>query len=98
MDDTVKNKKDEAIGRIMGGGYRMVYEYEDPADKVVPDDNRTGDRLVIVLRGSIEVDMEGKKQVLKEGGEIFIPVQMPYSTKMGPEGCTYLVGEKAPAV
>lgn len=81
----------------MGEGYRMVLEYEEPAGKAVSDENRTGDRLFVVLYGSMEMNMEGKNHVLQGGDELFVPSSAAYDIKSGPSGCEYIVGEKRPA-
>ena len=80
--------------RLQSEGYVDVHEYEDDADEFLPDHNHPGDQLLIVVRGSIAITMDGETRTLNVGDEIFFPAKRMHSAKVGPEGCLYIVGEK----
>lgn len=48
----------------------------------------------IILKGEMELIVEGKKHILREGDRFDVPANAVHSACMGPEGCSYLVGEK----
>lgn len=92
MEDKVAIKK-----RMQKEGYSIINEYDDPPNEIFPDHDHPGDQLLVVMRGSIEVTMNGKTSVLNPGDEMFFPKKVVHSAKIGPKGCPYLDGER-PAV
>jgi len=85
----------EAIKRrILREGFSTINEYNDSPNEVFPDHDHLGDQLLVVVKGSIEVTMNGKTSILKPGDEIFFPAKMLHSAKVGLEGCLYINGER----
>jgi len=80
--------------RLLRKGFSLINEYNDPPNEIFPDHDHSGDQLLIVVRGSIEVTMNGKTSILKPGDEIFAPAKVMHSAKIGPEGCLYIDGER----
>ncbi|MHB8871159.1 MAG: cupin domain-containing protein [Candidatus Doudnabacteria bacterium] len=80
--------------RMLREGYSIINEYDDSPNEVFPDHDHPGDQLLVVIKGSIELVMNGKTSILKPGDEMFFPAKMIHSAKVGPEGCLYLDGER----
>ncbi len=80
--------------RMLREGFSDINEYDDPANEVFPDHDHPGDQLLVVLRGSISITMEGTTSTLKPGDEMFFPAKVRHSAQIGPEGCLYLDGER----
>jgi len=86
--------KDQILQRMKSAGYTIINEYDDAPGEHFPEHNHRGEQLIVVLRGSIEVNMEGKHHELKEGDKLVFPAEMMHDATVGPEGCLYLDGEK----
>lgn len=80
--------------RLRKEGYGIIHEYTDSPNEEFPDHDHPGDQLLVVVKGSIAVKMNGKDYSLKAGHELRFPAKMVHSAKAGPEGCGYIVGEK----
>jgi quercetin dioxygenase-like cupin family protein len=72
----------------------FTYVHSDGPNAHYPD--HTHDQLTahIILKGEMWLTLDGKKHFLKSGDRLDIPKDAVHSAKMGPKGCTYLVGEK----
>lgn len=86
--------KDEVIEHIKKIGYSIVSEYDDPAGEYFAIHTHPIEEYLVVMRGNLEINMEGKKYVLNPGDELLFPALMPHDARMGSEGCFYIVGEK----
>lgn len=85
----------EAIkNRMLREGFTIINEYDDPPNEVFPDHDHSGDQLLVVIKGSMEVTMNGKTSVLKPGDDVFFPAKVRHSAKVGPEGCLSLDSER----
>ena len=94
---SIKNAMDNKeiiTARMLSEGYSIINEYDDPPNEVFPDHDHPGDQLLVVLRGSIEIIMNGETSTLRPGDEMAFPAKMIHSAKVGPEGCLYLDGER----
>jgi quercetin dioxygenase-like cupin family protein len=80
--------------RMKAERYLQIDIYDDPANEVFPDHDHPGDQLLVVQKGSIAVNMDGKDFFLKPGEEIFFPAKRRHSAQVGAEGCLYIVGER----
>ena len=88
-------ENNEAIKqRMIKEGFSIINVYDDVANEVFPDHQHPGDQLLVVIRGSISIEMDGKISVLKAGDEMFFPANIIHSAKIDPEGCLYIDGEK----
>ena len=88
--DTIKQSLKEK-------GYTTIYEFDDVAEENFPDHSHEGDQLMTIIKGSMEVDMDGEHHILNSGDELFFLFKQIHSATMGPQGCEYLVGEKPTA-
>ncbi len=97
-DRVVNNmeSKDQIIERLKVAGYITVHEYDDAAGEYFADHTHPGEEHLIVIRGSLEVNMDGKHYVCNTGDELNFPQMMVHDARIGQEGCFYIVGEKEP--
>lgn len=75
-------------------GYDNVYIWEAVPLEEDSDHNHDFDTKLAVLEGEIEIVVDGKKSLLKEGDSIEIPRNKIHSGKVGLGGCKYIVAEK----
>ena len=88
--------KEHIIERLKEDGYETIFEYDDPAGEFFPDHTHPGEEYLVVIRGNIEVNMDGKHHTCGPNDELLFPQMMVHDAKIGPEGCFYIVGEKKP--
>ena len=91
---SVMENKEVIKQRMLREGFSIINEYDDPPNEMFSDHDHPGDQLLVVVRGLIEITMNGKTSVLRSGDEIFFPAKVVHSAKMGPEGCLYIDGER----
>ena len=80
--------------RLQGEGFSSIEEYDDTAGEAFSEHDHPGDQRMIVVRGSMIVEIGGAQNALKVGDELDIPARTKHSAIIGPEGCIYIVGEK----
>ncbi len=80
--------------QLASEGFRNVKVVVDPPGKVYPE--HTHDCIFdhIVMSGSISLTMNGTTHNLKPGDRGPVPKGVVHSAQVGPEGCTYVMGEK----
>lgn len=76
-------------------GFSIIGEYDDPPHESFPSHDHPGDQLLVVLKGSVEVIINGKISILKPGGEIYTSAKTIHDLKIGPDGCSYIEGERS---
>ena len=84
----------EITTRLQRLGYADIHEYDDLAHEEFPDHAHDGDQLLVVVRGDMEVTMDGQVSKLMPNDEMYFPAKKVHSAKVGADGCLYLVGEK----
>lgn len=80
--------------RMLQEGYSIINEYSDSPGEIFPDHDHSGDQLLVVLEGSIEVTMNGETKTLYPGDELAFPARTIHSAKIGSQGCVYIDGER----
>lgn len=88
------DNKDAIKERMLREDFSILNEYDDPPNEVFPEHDHPGDQLLVVLKGSISITMNGETSILKPGDEMFFPAKVMHSAQVGPEGCLYLDGER----
>lgn len=75
-------------------GFTNLEVAKDPAGLEYPP--HTHDTYVehVILEGEMTLTISGETRVLKVGDRSGAPAGAVHSAKIGPEGCTYLIGEK----
>jgi len=75
-------------------GFSNIFVWSDAPGAEYPDHTHQQLSAHIILNGEMSLTIKGETHVLKEGSRHDVPAGETHSAKMGPEGCTYLVGEK----
>ena len=75
-------------------GFLRTYVWTDAPGTFYADHTHDATSAHIILKGEMELIAEGKKHMLREGDRFDVPANVVHSARMGPEGCSYLVGEK----
>lgn len=48
----------------------------------------------VILEGSMELMLDGKQHALQPGDCLDVPANAVHEARIGPEGCTYVIGER----
>lgn len=75
-------------------GFAHIYEWTDTAHTVYPPHTHKGAVSFYVLRGSIEITINGSTVCVCAGERMNVPPQTLHSAIVGNRGCTYVVGEQ----
>lgn len=75
-------------------GFTSVYEWQDSAGTVYEKHKHKGKVSLFVTDGSIEFNLDGKKKVIKANERFDVPVGVPHSAIVGPDGWIVIVGEE----
>lgn len=86
MEDFKKKLKKE--------GFKHVYEWTDSPGTKYPAHAHNGKVSFYVTKGSMTMNLEGKKVTIIAGERMDVPVGMTHSATVGSQGCTFIVGEE----
>ena len=75
-------------------GFSGIFSHTDAAGAYYPDHTHSGITAHIVLEGEITVTSEGTTETYRAGDRFDVPAGSVHSAKIGPAGCTYMIGEK----
>jgi quercetin dioxygenase-like cupin family protein len=75
-------------------GFKNIYEWTDEPNTKYPLHAHKGKVAFYVIKGSITMQLEGKTITLNPNDRIDVPVGIEHTGIVGPEGCTYVVGEE----
>lgn len=75
-------------------GFNNIYEWTDEPDINYPPHKHKGKVSFYITKGEILMNLEGKEILIKEGERMDVPVGTLHSAKVGPDGCSFIVGEE----
>lgn len=86
----------EADGRklLAQDGFSKINSWFESPDLEYEEHTHPNDSAYVVLEGMMTVGSEGKMRVYHAGDQFVILANVPHSTIFGPEGCSYLIGER----
>lgn len=84
----------EAKQQLETAGYRNVSVWLDSPDFSYPEHAHKETTAHIIVTGQMYLSMDGVVHELQPSNRIDIPAGMPHVATMGPDGCTYVSGEK----
>ncbi len=84
VEEWTKKLREEQFGE--------VWEHTDKADFSYPIHSHPVNTTYVVFEGSMVVPFEGKDHEMRPGDRLDIAKHVEHSTKIGPEGCTFLIG------
>ena len=73
------------------GAFFLVHE--DVAGAFYPDHAHEKLTTHIIVKGSMDLEIEGDMKTYKEGDRVDVPAGAVHNARMGPEGCRYVIGE-----
>lgn len=80
--------------KLKDEGFTHVYEWTDAAGVEYPEHSHKGKVNFYVTSGSILMNVSGKETLVKTGERMDVPVGVSHTAKVGPGGCTFIVGEE----
>jgi quercetin dioxygenase-like cupin family protein len=75
-------------------GFADVFEWQDPAGKTYTEHAHVGKVTHMVTDGSITFTLEGVDKLIKAGDRFNVPVGIPHSMQVGPNGWIGIIGEE----
>ena len=92
--ETYKALDQEKIASsIRQDGFNPV-SISDPAGYVYPPHRHPETKLLVFLKGSMKVYVQGREFNCSAGDRLMIPGNMEHSAVVGPEGCNFFWSEK----
>jgi quercetin dioxygenase-like cupin family protein len=85
--------EDEAKVVLKREGYNNIYTWFDSPDEEYPMHAHPNVRKHIVVQGDMTVEINNEKKDYQAGDEFTVEANTSHAAVMGPEGCTYVVGE-----
>jgi quercetin dioxygenase-like cupin family protein len=85
--------KDELIRQLKNEGFPIVYEWTDDPNTVYEEHTHQGKVSFYVIKGMVSFS-GGIDNVISIGERIDVPPGIKHSAIIGPEGCTYIVGQE----
>jgi quercetin dioxygenase-like cupin family protein len=79
--------------RLEAEGYE-VHSWHDPADRVYGDHHHEHDESLWLVRGSMLFQIDGRDYALGPGDRLELPAGTLHRARAGPDGATYLIGQR----
>lgn len=87
--------EDQAKETLRREGYQKIYTWFDSPDTAYEPHVHHRDTTYLVIQGSMQVNIGETDHQLSDGSRLDIPKEVMHDTRFGPDGCTYVVGEKS---
>jgi quercetin dioxygenase-like cupin family protein len=71
-----------------------VHAWSDPADRIYGEHHHDCDESLWVVRGSMVFSVKGRDYRLGPGDRLQLPAHVAHRAVAGPEGATYLIGQR----
>ena len=75
-------------------GFSRTFAWSDGPGAYYPDHTHPGTTAHIILKGEMTVTSDGRTRTYKAGERFDVPAGTVHSARTGPQGCSYIVGEK----
>ncbi|MCA9351152.1 hypothetical protein KC929_00045 [Patescibacteria group bacterium] len=87
------NDEKEKLKTQLQDEYPIVYEWHDGPNVEYEEHEHQGRVSFYVVEGSVTF-MDGIDRTVSAGERFDVPPKVKHSAKVGPEGCTYIVGQE----
>ena len=87
---------DELLGRLAADGFDAM-AWSDPPHRTYAPHQHDHDESLWCVRGAIVFRIDGVDYALGPGDRLTLPHGTVHTAKAGPNGATYLIGERSPA-
>ena len=84
----------EKINLLKNEGFVHVYEWTDKPNTEYSEHSHKGKVSFYLTKGSILMNIDGALTMVRAGDRMDVPVGIPHTAKVGPDGCTFIVGEE----
>jgi quercetin dioxygenase-like cupin family protein len=84
----------ELAKQLKQDGFRNTYVWQDAPNAFYPQHAHETDTAHIILSGEMTLTMGGRTETYRAGGRCDVPAGVLHASKMGPQGCRYLIGER----
>ncbi|HYF29216.1 MAG TPA: cupin domain-containing protein [Candidatus Paceibacterota bacterium] len=84
---------EELKKKLTGEGFVHIYEWEDAPGTEYPAHAHQGAVSMYILAGGLTFSFLDAEITLTTGDRFDVPIGKEHTAKVGPEGCTFLVGE-----
>jgi len=84
---------ERCIMTLESEGFHHVYEWQDKPGTVYEEHAHQGQVSLFVTDGLLTFDFSGEKKEVRAGQRFDVPIGVPHSAIVGPEGAIYIVGE-----
>ncbi|KAF2465027.1 uncharacterized protein BDR25DRAFT_92231 [Lindgomyces ingoldianus] len=89
--------RSDAESEVRSWGFNHVFTWTDGPNAYYPPHTHGGLTTHLILRGQLTItypkDAEPKKETFGPAGRIDVDADRLHEVWMGPEGCTYVIGE-----
>ncbi len=75
-------------------GFRETHVWQDAPNASYPDHAHATETAHVILSGEMTLRMNGASRTYGPGERCDVPAGAVHSTRMGPSGCRYLIGER----
>ena len=94
MASSMANEKD-LIAQLVNEGFSHTYVWEDVPNARYPNHTHSVETAHIILNGEMTLTTDGRSKTYRPGERCDGPAHAVHSARMGPQGCRYLIGERA---
>ena len=71
-----------------------VHVWRDPADRIYGEHHHECDESLWIVRGSMLLQIDGREYPLGPGDRLLLPARTPHRAMAGPDGASYLIGQR----
>jgi quercetin dioxygenase-like cupin family protein len=79
--------------RLEAEGFE-VHSWRDPADRIYGEHRHDEDESLWIVRGSMLFQVDGCDFALGPGDRLELPAGVVHRAQAGPDGATYLIGQR----
>ncbi len=85
----------EARSTLEREGYKKIYSWFDSPDTEYVAHAHPNETSHIVIQGQMTIGIQGRDQAYGSGERVTVPANTEHVAAMGPDGCTYVMGERS---
>ena len=86
--------EDDLKDMLAAEGFKNIFVHTDTSGAYYPDHTHPCITAHVVLEGEITINVKGTSRVFTKGERFDVDAGEFHSAKVGPTGCTYMIGEK----
>lgn len=91
----MKTLNQEALEQqLRAEGFRRIYVWQDGPSAIYAEHTHPTETAHIILDGEMTLTMNGGMRTYQPGERCDVPAGAEHCSRMGPQGCRYLIGER----